>query len=544
MTVRLLHPTLINQIAAGEVVERPAAAVKELIENAIDAGANKIDVIIRDGGRSLISVTDNGTGMSKEDLELCVERHATSKLPNEDLFNIQFLGFRGEALPSIGAVSRLSITSRSKSSDTSWCLKIEGGDKSPATPASFPVGTKVEIRDLFFATPARLKFLKTPTTEFSHIQDVIQRQAMAHPKITFTLKNGDKTVSTLDGDSSEDGQLNRLKGIMGQEFSDNALLVTGNRDGVNLTGYAGIPTLNRGNATFQYLFVNGRPVRDRLLAGAIRAAYQDFLARDRHPLLALFIECPSEQVDVNVHPAKTEVRFRDGNFIRSLIVSSLRHALSGSGHQASTTVANQAINAFQTTPASGNTFPSYSQRPTSQSYATYPRSSGSPAPSATPSATLPEFDIHPSAKGAPYPVETPDDEATDYPLGAARAQIHETYIVAQTKDGLVVVDQHAAHERLVYERFKKSLAADGIKRQALLIPEVVNLTEDLAARLLAFKDDLKTFGLLIEGFGKDAILVRETPAILGTVDAQGLIKDLVDEIVSFGDALVLKEKIQ
>ena len=348
MTIRRLPETLVNRIAAGEVVERPAAAVKELVENALDAGATRIDVVVRDGGRSLIAVTDDGCGMTADELELAVERHATSKLPGEDLLNIATLGFRGEALPTIGAVSRLTLTSRARGSDSAWCIAVEGGAKGRVAPAAHQQGTRVEVRDLFYATPARLKFLKQPRTEFDHAVDAVERLAMAHPHVSFTVADEGRTPVRLSAAQGEllDARLTRLGALMGREFSDNAIPVLAERAQVRLSGHIGLPTLNRPTARHQYLFVNGRPVRDKLLVGAVRGAYADFLARDRHPMLALFLEIHPEEVDVNVHPAKAEVRFRDSALVRGLIVSALRHALAQAGHRASNTVATATLDAF------------------------------------------------------------------------------------------------------------------------------------------------------------------------------------------------------
>ncbi|HIC79600.1 MAG TPA: DNA mismatch repair endonuclease MutL, partial [Kiloniellaceae bacterium] len=342
MPIRRLPETLVNQIAAGEVVERPAAAVKELVENALDAGARHIDVVLRDGGRALIAVTDDGCGVTPEEMLLAVERHATSKLPDNDLVHIASLGFRGEALPSIGAVARLSVTSRPPEAEEAWALSVEGGRVGAPQPAAHPKGTRVEVRDLFFATPARLKFLKTARTEVSHAQDTLNRLAMAHPEVGFTLSDGDRKLISLAPAEGAlfDARLKRLAAVMGRDFADNALPISAEREGIGLTGYIGLPTLNRGNAQQQYLFVNGRPVRDKLLYGAVRGAYQDFLARDRHPLVALFVTLPPEQVDVNVHPTKAEVRFRDPGLVRGLIVSAAKHALAEAGHRASTTVSD------------------------------------------------------------------------------------------------------------------------------------------------------------------------------------------------------------
>ncbi len=541
MPIRVLPPTVVNRIAAGEVVERPAAAVKELVENAIDAGASRIEVSLREGGRSLISVDDDGCGMGAEELALAVERHATSKLPDDDLTHIATLGFRGEALPSIGAVGRLAITSRRAGSDSAWTLTVEGGVKGALQPAALGPGTRVELRDLFYATPARLKFLKAARTELDHVEDVINRLAMAHPEIAFTLTDDARPVLRLAAATADllsdaaAARLARLAQVMGRDFADNALVLDVVREGVRLTGHIGLPTLNRATSAQQYLFVNGRPVRDRLLHGAVRGAYQDFLARDRHPLVALFLELPAEAVDVNVHPAKAEVRFRDAGLVRGLIVGACKHALAEAGHRAATTVATAALGSFRPATAPSSWRPS----------AAVPRGFAETAAAAyAPLDGSPELQgvVAPAARAA-----TPESAygaASEYPLGAARAQLHETYIVAQTADGIVIVDQHAAHERLVYERMKQALAARGIERQALLIPEIVELEGAAAERLVARRDELAELGLALEAFGPGAIVVREVPALLGVADVKGLVRDLADELAEFGQALSLKERLE
>jgi DNA mismatch repair protein MutL len=542
MTIRLLPSTTVNRIAAGEVVERPASAIKELVENSIDAGAKRIDVIIREGGRSLLSVSDDGKGMSPEEMSLAVERHATSKLPNNDLENIQTLGFRGEALPSIGSVSRMTITSRVSNTDNAWMIKIEGGDKSEPAPAALSQGTTIEVRDLFYATPARLKFLKTPKTENSYAMDAIKRLAMAYPNIAFTVGDGSRSMLKLSHSQGDflSARLDRLDAIMGNEFASNALPIDAEREGLHLSGHIGLPTLNRGNAALQFLFVNNRPVKDKLLFGAVRGAYRDFLAHDRHPLLALFIDIPTESIDVNVHPAKTEVRFRDAGLVRGLIVSALRHALAEAGHRASTTVSNQALGAmhpqhsplpYQASFRSNQTsaiFPSVNQQGAAQDFQ-------------APMEHLTDLDMGLSVRHVTDGVT--EEISEDWPLGVARAQLHETYIVAQTKNGIVIVDQHAAHERLVYENMKKALAEDGIKRQGLLIPEVVEMAEGAADRITQRAEQLAELGLVIEAFGPGAIVVRETPAMLGEINIKGLINDLADDLAESDEALNLKEQL-
>ncbi|MCW5748481.1 MAG: DNA mismatch repair endonuclease MutL [Alphaproteobacteria bacterium] len=552
MTIIRLPPTLVNRIAAGEVVERPASAVKELVENAIDAGASRIAVSLVEGGRSLIAVSDDGVGMTPQDMVLAVERHCTSKLAgDEDLLDIRTLGFRGEALPSIASVSRFTLTSRPRAADSAWALRIEGGSKARPQPASHPPGTRVEVRDLFYAVPARLKFLKEPRTEAAQVADAIKRLAMAHPEIAFSLEDEDRTVfsyaaiaPSLVEDGEDAARLERLAAVMGRDFAQNSLPIRAEREGFRLTGHVGLPTFNRGTAQHQYLFVNGRPVRDKLLVGAVRGAYQDFLARDRHPLVALFLEAPRGMVDVNVHPAKTEVRFRDAGIVRGLIVGAIRQALAAAGHRASTTVAQAALGAARpvgSLPMGGGrgaAWPSYPSGGARPAGGLAEAAAAFFAPQAG-SETLAGVD-QVSARAEAASVE----DLRRYPLGAARAQVHETYIVSQTEDGVVIVDQHAAHERLVYERMKTALAEQGVKRQVLLIPEIVELGEDAARRLLARAGQLAELGLAIEPFGPGTVAVRETPALLGDTDVAGLVRDLADELAEFGDHLSLKERLE
>jgi DNA mismatch repair protein MutL len=529
MAIRRLSEGTVNRIAAGEVVERPAAAVKELVENAMDAGATRISIAAAGGGAELLLVEDDGTGMSAQDLRLAIERHATSKLPvangEDDLSHILTMGFRGEALPSIGAVARLSLISRTKGGEAAE-IKVDGGKVEGPRPAAFLAGgqhgTRAAVRELFYATPARLKFLKSARSEELAIVDMVKRLAMARPDIGFHLTLDGRKALDLEAEPDlMDGRLPRLARIMGREFGDNAVRVEANREGVSLSGFGGLPTYNRANAAMQFLFVNGRPVRDKLLAGAVRGAYADFLARDRHPALALFLDCDPSFVDVNVHPAKTEVRFRDAGLVRGLIVGALKQALDAAGHRASTTVASTALGALQSAAA----FQRQAPRPNFAA-------GFHDAPAifeTTPSVRLEE----------PAPAES-----RDMPLGVARAQLHETYVVAQTADGIVIVDQHAAHERLVYERMKTALANGGIARQPLLIPEVVDLDPSEVTRLSARASELAELGLVIEEFGPDAVVVREVPAMLGKLDVKGLVRDLADEIAETGNALSLKERLE
>jgi DNA mismatch repair protein MutL len=544
MTIRLLPETLINRIAAGEVVERPSSAAKELIENAIDAGATQIDVVIANGGQSLISVSDNGQGMSSDELKLAVERHATSKLPDDDIFDVKFLGFRGEALPSIAAVSRLEISSRVNGSDSAWSIKIEGGKKYAPTPAAQNKGTRVNVRDLFYATPARLKFLKTPRTEQGHVLETIKRLSMAHPGVGFSLSDDSRKIidfPAITGDLFE-ARLARLTDIMGRDFANNALLINAEREDLLLSGYVGLPTLNRGNSALQFLFVNDRPVNDRMLYGALRGAYRDFLASDRYPLVALFVDAPAAQVDVNVHPAKTEVRFRNQGMIRGMIVSSIKHALGEAGHRASTTVSDGALGAFRPGQltmlggriAGGAVYPKqHFSNSMTHELAEQSHSFHDP---------LPDLDQAPMARNpnTEYAQELGD---LSYPLGVARAQLHSTYVIAQTEDGIVIVDQHAAHERLVEERIKADLSSQGVKRQGLLIPEVIELDEVDCDRLVSRVAELAELGLVIEQFGPGALVVRETPAMLGELNLRGLLQDLADGLAETDETIALKDRI-
>ncbi len=548
--IRRLSEGTVNRIAAGEVIERPAAAIKELVENAMDAGASRIAIATANGGADLALVEDDGIGMRADELALAVLRHATSKLPmaggEDDLSRIVTMGFRGEALPSIGAVARLTLASRAAGGEAAE-IRVDGGAVQGPAPAGFlgkgQHGTRAEVRELFYATPARLKFLKSARSEDLAILDTVKRLAMARPDIGFTLTMDGRLALDLPvaGDLL-DGRLPRLAKIMGREFGDNAVKIDAVREGLGLSGYAGLPTYNRANAAMQFLFVNGRPVKDRLLVGAVRGAYADFLARDRHPALALFLECDPAFVDVNVHPAKTEVRFRDAGLVRGLIVGALKHALGEAGHRASTTVAGEALAAFAREPSPDRR---YGNQTTSfQSPNIFSAAGNTPM-------------LHEAAPayGAPVPLsarmeETPasapvaDYPLAHFPLGVARAQLHETYVVAQTADGIVIVDQHAAHERLVYEKMKAAMANGGIARQPLLIPEVVDLDPAEVVRVTGRAAELAELGLVIEGFGPDAVVVREVPAMLGRMDVKAMVRDLADEIAETGNALALKERLE
>jgi DNA mismatch repair protein MutL len=526
MAIRRLSTTLINQIAAGEVIERPASVVKELVENAIDAGATDIEVALEGGGIQLIRIRDNGSGIPQHELALAVERHATSKLQGDDLLAIYTMGFRGEALPSIGSVARLSLTSRAKGSGDAWQIRVDGGEVSEVTPAALAQGTVVEVRELFYAIPARLKFLKTPRTELANAIDVIERLAMAHPDIRFRVSHDGKNLRDFAALTTDwlQAQPQRLEKIIGTGLAANIVPVDATREGLRVTGFAALPTYSRSNSTSQYLFVNRRPVRDRVLLGVVRAAYQDLLARDRHPVVVLFVEVPTDQVDVNVHPAKAEVRFRDAQLVRGLLLGALKAALQSVSQRAATTVADAALQSFMP-----QAMPYYHAAPMQMQDS---RPQGLWAPHHLP----------PSAAQR-LPVSMPQ-EAHDYPLGAAVAQIHHTYILAQTKDGLIMVDQHAAHERLMYEKFKTAMHAEGVKRQALLIPEMVELSEAQLDKLMGRAAEWAELGLVMERFGERALVIREIPALLGDTNVAGLVQDLADDLSIYDAGLALKDTLE
>ncbi|MBB4040070.1 DNA mismatch repair protein MutL [Microvirga flocculans] len=544
MPVRRLDPILVDRIAAGEVVERPAAAVKELVENAVDAGATSIEIALEAGGRRLIRIVDDGRGMTPEDLELAVERHATSKLPDGDLFAINTLGFRGEALPSIGAVARLSIVTRTAEAETGSSIVVEAGVKGPVRPAPASKGTRVEVTDLFAATPARLKFLKSDRSEAQAVAEIVKRLAIAHPTIRFTLSGEHITSFTYPPEEpGEHGFLRRLSRVLGAEFHENAMSIGVEREGVRLTGFASLPTYHRGTGAAVHFVVNGRPVRDKLLLGAVRGAYADVMASDRHPVLAIMIELDPRAVDVNVHPAKTEVRFRDPAFVRGFVVAALKEAITRHAFRASSTGGTRTLESLRPQGAPLPMRSAYPHRPhairPTSAFANWQAPLDKPEQSVIPAsglaerqASLPEFaapfadsratlaDVEPEAEGAP--------------LGAARAQLHGTYIVAQTQDGIVIVDQHAAHERLVYERLKRERASSGIARQLLLIPEVVDLDPVDADRVLAEAPALEDLGLVVEPFGHGALLVREVPSALAGGRIKALVQDVADALAEWG----------
>ncbi|WP_153770838.1 DNA mismatch repair endonuclease MutL [Labrenzia sp. CE80] len=566
MHVRQLGEDVINRIAAGEVIERPASVIKELVENAVDAGASSIEIVTAAGGKTLMRVSDDGHGMRQTDLELAVRRHCTSKITEDNLFDIRTLGFRGEALPSIGSVARLSIQTRHQDEDHAWKIAIEGGVETPVIPAARRMGTQVEVRDLFFATPARLKFLKSDRAETAAITEIVKRIALAYPTVGFSLSGADRQPQSWPAARGDDPRMARIAQILGQDFVDNAMEIDAEREGVRLTGFAGLPTHHRGNAQHQFFFVNGRPVKDKLLLSGLRGAYADVLARDRHPVVVLFVELEPTLVDVNVHPAKADVRFRDGQLVRGLLVGSIKHALVQAGHRSSTSNAAVAMDAIR---ASGfSSTPSASPRgDVYRTSAVQPRAPrgwdvSDFAPAAMPNAAGLGFAdaedlialqsgempaalhglVKPSADARANDVE-PDQGRMSLPLGAARAQVHETYIISQTDDGVVIIDQHAAHERLVYERLKEALAKKQVARQILLIPEVIELPEEDVGRLVERADDLIEVGLCLEAFGPGAIAVRETPAMLGDMDIRGLVTDLADELAEWDTATGLREKL-
>ena len=530
MPVRQLPENLVNRIAAGEVIERPASAVKELVENALDAGASRIEVVISGGGKELIRVSDNGGGMSPEDLALCVERHATSKLDSEDLLNISTLGFRGEALPSIGAAARLIITSRALGSDNALEIRVDGGEKSEIRPAALSEGTRVEVRDLFYATPARLKFLKGEQAETAAAIDVIRRLALARSDVAFTIAVNERVIQYPWRGTDEAGRAARLADVIGGDARANTVPVSAEREGVRVSGLAGLPTFSKANSLSQYLFVNGRPVRDKVLMGALRGGYADLLHSGRYPVAALFIEIDPHEVDVNVHPTKAEVRFRDPGLVRGLVVRALQDALAGGAQRSATTGADRLVSFARAQGAPG--------------YSSGWRGASAPMRGGLAEAAQAAFETiaQPSAdtQGDLAPVLQADLER---PLGAARAQLHETYIVAQTADGLVIADQHAAHERIVYEKLKCALASKDISTQMLLVPAVVELDDSDAAALIARSAELAKLGLALEPFGQGAVLVRETPALLGDTDAQNMVRDLAEHIAEWDDALPLERNL-
>ncbi|WP_095085933.1 DNA mismatch repair endonuclease MutL [Mesorhizobium sophorae] len=565
MPIRQLSETMINQIAAGEVIERPASVVKELVENALDAGAGKVEVVTAGGGLNLIRVTDDGSGILEPELAMAIARHCTSKL-TEDINDIRSLGFRGEALPSIGSVSRLSIRSRTATSDSAAEIGIEGGRVLPVRPAAANRGTTVEVRDLFFATPARLKFMKGERAESSATSDVVKRIAIAFPAVHFTLAGSDRSTLELPAtDDSPEGSLRRVAQVIGAEFPDNSIAIDAMREGVRLTGHVSIPSFTRANALQQYAYVNGRPVRDKLIAGAIRGAFADVLPRDRHAVTVLFLTLDPAVVDVNVHPAKADVRFRDPGLVRGLIVGAVRQALADAGIRAATTGAAGMMAAFRPGAAS------YGHGGPANGHRSYEASYHASGPAGFDPTRSPQRPLDMGFEGAGFegpgqrglreneqaafdagPLASADARAGQSEaaetllgavLGAARAQVHENYIVAQTRDSLIIVDQHAAHERLVYEALKNALHSRAVPSQILLLPEIVDLPEEDAERLAMHSETLARFGLGVERFGPGAVAVRETPSMLGETNVQQLVRDLADEIADNDTVDTLKERL-
>jgi len=550
MRVHQLPETLINQIAAGEVIERPASVVKELVENAIDAGAHRIEIATAAGGKALIRVIDDGLGMDAEDLTLAVRRHCTSKL-DQRLDDISTLGFRGEALPSIGSVARLTIRSRPKDTPHANEVSLAGGVPAPLRPAAANQGTTVEVRDLFFATPARLKFLKSDRAETAAITEIVRRIAIAFPSVRFTLSGPDR--STLDLPATGEDRLARIAQVLGDEFAANTIALDASREDVGLAGHIGLPTWNKANSLSQYAFVNGRPVQDKQILTAIRAAYSDTLPRGRYPVAVLWITLDPALVDVNVHPAKSDVRFRDPGLVRGLIIGAIRQALISGGDRASPSASVGLAQAFKSPENSRDASPNGPYHRDRSGGVPTGFSSGGWQATASPTRPLDGFGFSEASQPEITETATPsarmddidqDSSTAEHPLGAARTQIHENYIVAQTRDGLVIVDQHAAHERLVFERFKTALKAGQVNSQILLLPEIIDLPEDDCDRLAERAADLAELGLVLERFGPGAIAVRETPAMLGETDIAGLVRDLADEIAEWDSSGALRDRLE
>ena len=530
MSIRRLPEHLVNRIAAGEVVERPASALKEVVENALDAGSTRISIRLSGGGLDRIEVSDDGCGMAADEIALALERHATSKLPDDAIENVSTLGFRGEALPSIASVARLSIDSRPKGQD-GWNRTVDNGALLSEGPAALPPGTRITIEQLFARVPARRKFLRSPKAEYAACLDVVRRLAMAHPAVAFTLEHdGRRAIAVQGGEARED----RVAELTDRALAENHVIVSLEREGVRLSGVASLPTYNRGVGDHQFLFVNGRPVRDRLLIGAVRGAYADMLARDRHPVVALFLDVPPLEVDVNVHPAKTEVRFRDPAMIRGMIVSGVRRALDAEGFRSVQQADPASLSAWRAEPVSPTPI---------SALPIFEAAAPSYAPSATSFADRRPSFIAPPPQARAEAAAAPAPEGSSFPLGVARGQVARTYIVAEAEDGLVIVDQHAAHERLTLERMRRAMEGQGVTSQALLLPEVVELDEPACDRLEARVEELRDFGLELERFGPSAMLVRAVPAMLGQGDVQGLVTDLADDLAAYDDALSLKERL-
>lgn len=551
--IRILPQNLINQISAGEVVERPASVVKELVENALDAGAQKISVKIKDAGKSYISVRDDGCGMSPDDMLLSLERHATSKIRDEDLFNINTLGFRGEALPSIASISRFSLTSKEKNAEHAWKIQVDGGYKGELTPASLETGTLIEVRELFYATPARLKFLRSDSVELNHIIEMMQRLALAHPMIGFHLENESRILLSYPQDAALTETHARMRSVLGSDFVDDAIEVSVARDSLTLRGFISLPTYHRSSQQSQFLFVNNRPVKDKALVSALRVAYQDYIPLHRYPVVVLHLDVPALWVDVNVHPAKTEVRFQDANHVRNMLVSVIKHALHQHAHQATTTTTDRAIGYFKTPQMSSVSQPisgavggsTYSRLGMpSQLRPSMPLRDGqlTLSPVAMPS-SLSESESSPFEVCSVHNDEEQSSSALGV-MGRACAQIHQSYIIAETEDKLIIVDQHAAHERIVYEKMKHDLEVNAIQRQALLIPEILELSVEKVSKLLEHQSSFEQFGFIIESFGGTALIVREIPLLLTTINIKEFIYDILDELDTHGEIISLKERLE
>ena len=546
--IKQLDEAAINRIAAGEVIERPSSAVKELIENSIDAGATSILVDVADGGKTLIRVTDDGCGMTPADLPLAVSRHATSKLNSNDLFNISTFGFRGEALPSLGAVSRLNIKTKGMETDAAE-LTVDAGIISKIKPIALNQGAVIELRDLFYATPARLKFLRTDRTELQEINKIVKSLSIAYPYISFKLRDISQNKDRLlFNTASETGANNtalkkRISRVLDPSFVENSCAIKAERENFKLSGYAALPTFSRGSTNLQHIFINQRPVKDKILIGAVKAAYSDFLAKDRYPAVVLFLECDPHFVDVNVHPSKLEVRFREPGLVRGLVISAIRHALAEAGHRASSTIAGTALGAIKV----NNSFPSsvYQREPNKNSFRNLAPDSifKRVEPDQIDSFGNQQFEELKTPTGSLGNNDSEDQLSSQFPLGAARGQVHENYIIAQTEDSVVIVDQHAAHERLVYEKLKKQMAASSVARQVLLIPEIIELSSSDITTLITAKAQLFKSGLVLEEFGDNAIIVHETPALLGDFNVKSLILDIMDELSNSGNSKKLEEEI-
>lgn len=546
--IKQLDEAAINRIAAGEVIERPSSAVKELIENSIDAGATSILVDVADGGKTLIRVTDDGCGMTPTDLPLAVSRHATSKLNSNDLFNISTFGFRGEALPSLGAVSRLSIKTKGMETDAAE-LTVDAGIISKIKPIALNQGTVIELRDLFYATPARLKFLRTDRTELQEINKIVKSLSIAYPYISFKLRdisqNKDRLLfNTASETGANDAALKkRISRVLDPSFVENSCAIKAERENFKLSGYAALPTFSRGSTNLQHIFINQRPVKDKILIGAVKAAYSDFLAKDRYPAVVLFLKCDPHFVDVNVHPSKLEVRFREPGLVRGLVISAIRHALAEAGHRASSTIAGTALGAIKV----NNSFPSfvYQMEPNKNGFRNLAPDSifKKVEPDQIDSFGNQQFEELKTPTGSLSNNDSEDQLSSQFPLGAARGQVHENYIIAQTEDSVVIVDQHAAHERLVYEKLKKQMAASSVARQVLLIPEIIELSSSDITTLITAKAQLFKSGLVLEEFGDNAIIVHETPALLGDFNVKSLILDIMDELSNSGNSKKLEEEI-